>query len=814
MMRRKVLRSIRFACAALLVVVLAGAATGWLLLRGSLARVDGRCALVGLTAPVAVERDDLGVPRLLAASRDDAMRALGYLHAQDRFFQMDLMRRAAAGELAELLGPALRRTDRDVRRHRFRSRLEAEYMRLDPPSRALLDAYTAGVNAGLDDLRARPFEYLALRQQPSPWRPVDSLLVVAAMYLDLGMSTADTDLAAGRVREALPPGLAAFLLPEAGAWDAPLQDGSPPPPPVPPREQWPDVVAGAAPVDVAVASVAGALDDTDFFVPSHDRAGSNNWAVAGRLTRHGGALLADDMHLGLALPNTWYRAEIRVAGAAGDTTRLVGVTLPGAPGLIVGSNGHVAWGFTNAYADWLDLVVLEVDPADSTRYRTPDGWDTLRTRVEVISVARAAPETLRVRESRWGPVWTHDAQGRPLALRWAAHDTGAINLKLVELAAARTVDDVVALAPRLGMPGQNVVCADRDGRVAWTIASRLPRRTGWNGRWPVSFADGICRWDGWVDAASQPRVVDPPEGLLWTANNRVAAGADLQLAGDGGYGLGARAAQIRDDLRALSRPDEKDLLGVQLDDRAVMMGQWREVELAALGRVPAPADAVVAERRAQFARLVRESWDGHASTGSIGYRLARGATGALLDIVYADLTAPCRAAAPGFDARELPLRHAVVWALLEARPAHLLPAPHGDWDQVVAAAVDTAMARMVATGKPEAQWTWGERNRAAITHPLVFAVPQLKRWLATPATSLPGDANLPRVQSPTSGASERLVVSPGREQDGIFHMPGGQSGHPLSPYFLAGHEDWEQGRATPLLPGATRHRLRLEPRGR
>lgn len=812
-MRRKSLRVFGFTGAALLVLALVGAATGGLLLRGSLARLDGRCAVSGLAAPVVVERDDLGVPRLLAGSHEDAVRALGYLHAQDRFFQMDLMRRSAAGELAELLGPALRRTDRDVRRHRFRARLDAEYARLDPSARALLEAYAAGVNAGLDDLRARPFEYLALRQRPSPWRPVDSLLVVAAMYLDLGMSTVDADLAAGRVREALPRGLAAFLLPEAGAWDAPLQDGSPLPPPVPTDEQLPARAAMAADVS-AVMSAAGSFGDTDDFVPAHDRAGSNNWAVAGRLTRHGGALLANDMHLGLALPNTWYRIGIRVAGAAGDTTRLVGVTLPGAPGLIAGSNGHVAWGFTNAYADWLDLVVLEVDPADSTRHRTPDGWDTLVTRVEVITVARAAPETLRVRESRWGPVWTHDGLGRPLALRWAAHDTGAINLRLLELATARTIDDAVALAPQFGMPGQNLVCADGDGRVAWTIVGRLPRRVGWGGRWPVSFADGTCSWAGWVGAASQPKVVDPPEGLLWTANNRVAAGADLLAAGDGGYGLGARAAQIRDDLRALSRPDEKDLLGVQLDDRAVMMGQWREVELAALGSVPPPADAAVAERRAQFARLVRDSWDGHASTGSIGYRLVRGATSALLDIVYADLTAPCRAAGPGFDARELPLRHAVVWALLEARPAHLVPAPHGGWDQVVAAAVDTAMARMVATGKPETMWTWGERNRAAIIHPLALAVPQLKRWLSAPATPLPGDANLPRVQSPTSGASERLVVSPGREQDGLFHMPGGQSGHPLSPYFLTGHADWEQGRPTPLLPGPARHRLRLEPRGR
>ncbi len=813
-MRRKFLRIFTIVAAGLLVLAVGSILAGGLLLRGSLARLDGCCAVDGLVAPVTVERDAKGAPRIRAGSREDAMRALGYLHAQDRFFQMDLLRRAAAGELAELLGPALSRVDRDVRRHRFRARLEAEVARLDAPSRAQLDAYTAGVNAGLADLHARPFEYLALRCRPAAWRPVDSLLVVAAMYLDLGMSTADADLAAGRVREALPPALAAFLLPQAGMWDAPLQEGSPPPPPVPTREELLADAGAPAAASGAVALAGGAAAASDDYVLPHDRTGSNNWAVAGRLTRHGGALLANDMHLGLSLPNTWYRAELRVAGADGDTVRLAGVTLPGAPGLIVGSNGRLAWGFTNAYSDWLDLVVLEVDPSDSTRYRTPDGWDALRARVEVINVAHAAPETLRVRESRWGPVWTHDAAGRPLALRWAAHDTGAINLRLLELANARTVDNAVALAPRLGMPGQNLVCADAGGRVAWTLASRLPRRVGWDGRSPASFADGACRWDGWVEAEAQPRVVDPPEGLVWTANNRVAAGADLAAAGDGGYGLGARAAQIRDDLRALVRPDEKDLLAVQLDDRAVMMGQWRELELAALGRAPAPADAAVAQRRARFAQLARDDWDGRASTGSVGYRVVRGASYAFVDLVYADLTAPCRAGDAGFDARELPLRLAVAWQLLAARPAHLAPAPHGDWDQALAAAVDTTMARLAAGGRPEREWTWGARNRANIAHPLAAVAPQLRRWLAAPATPLPGDANLPRVQAPGSGASERLVVSPGRESEALFHMPGGQSGHPLSPYFLAGHADWEQGRPTPLLPGPARHRLRLEPRAR
>ncbi len=819
MVARKILRIVLFVVAGIVALLLAATLTGFGLLRGSLARLDGHRLLPGLTAPVTVERDARGVPRVTAATRADAARALGWLHAQDRYFQMDLLRRAAAGELAELLGRPLLRTDRDARRHRFRERLEAALLDCDAPSRELLDAYTAGVNAGLADLHARPPEYLALRQKPAPWRPVDSLLVVAAMYLDLGLATADADLAAGRVRETLPPALADFLLAQAGRWDAPVQEGAPLPVPVPDAAA---LVADASPV-IGFASAVATLARDPVDVPASDVAGSNSWAVAGRLTRHGGALLANDMHLGHALPNIWYRAELRVgggpigggdgaAGAAGAAAPpLVGVTLPGAPAVVVGSNGRVAWGFTNAYGDWLDLVRLETDPADSLRYRVPGGWDTLQERVEIIAVHGAAPDTLRFRESRWGPVWTRDAAGRPLALRWAAHDPGAVNLELLRLADARTVDDVVALAPRLGIPGQNLVCADADGRIAWTVAGRLPRRVGWDGRAPASWADGACRWDGWLDPAAQPRVVDPPEGRLWTANNRVAGGSDLQALGDGGYALGARAAQIRDDLRALDRPDEAALHAVQLDDRAVMLGEWRELALAALARVPAPADSARAARRARFTALARDDWDGHASVGSVGYRLVRAFTGTLLDQVYAALTAPCARAGAGFDARELPRRHALVRELLARRPSHLLPSPFTDWDQVVAAAVDTTMSRLAASGEPTAAWTWGARNTADIAHPFAALDKRLRRWLAAPPDRLPGDANLPRVQHPQSGASERLVVSPGREQDALFEMPGGQSGHPLSPFFLAGHEDWVRGTPGPLLAGPARHRLELRP---
>ena len=794
-MPRRLRRFLLIPVAALLGLVLVVALAATVALRGSLPRLEGTRSVAGLRAAVTVTRDSLGVPDISAANRSDAAFALGYLHAQDRFFQMDLQRRTAAGELAALLGPALLATDRNNRRHRFRHRAEAVVSATGGRQEEILQAYTAGVNAGLGDLAVRPWEYLALRQRPLPWQPEDTILTIYAMYLDLGLDTAWTEETWARVRDTLPAELAAFLLPAANRWEVPLEPGSPQTPPLP----------ESTAVDVREWSYGGDRTGRSHLEGAKgDSAGSNNWAIAGRLSGHGGALLANDMHLSLGLPNIWYRA--RFGWPEGDGRRaMIGVTLPGTPALVAGSNGNVAWGFTNSYGDWLDLVVLETDPFDPTRYRTPAGWQRLALVAEIIEVSGRDPDTLIVAETLWGPVWTRDTQGHPLALRWTAHDTEGANLALLGLEITGDVDEAVAVAGTLGMPQQNLICADRSGRIAWTIAGRIPRRVGWDGRLPVSWADGRCRWDGYLDPAEQPRIVDPPEGRLWTANSRVTAGRDLEIIGDGGYALGPRARQIRDGLRALDRPTEADMLALQLDDRALFLGEWRELLLPVLAK----HEAELTPERAAFLRVVRDQWDGRAAIGSVSYRLMRSFVFACIDAIYGTLTAPCKDAS--FDPTWLPYRHAVTWELLTRRPAHLLPVGSPDWEDVMLRAVDRAMVEVAASHQPLAGYTWGSFNVVRVAHPFTLMEPRLAPWLAAPEQSLPGDSFLPRVQHRTSGASERFVVSPGREERGLFQMPGGQGGHPLSPFFLAGHDAWAEGRPAPLLPGAARYRLTLVP---
>ena len=782
----------------LLVAVLAG----FLTFRGSMPRLEGERTLACLGGRVQVDRDGLGVPDITAVDRRDAAVALGYVHAQDRFFQMDLMRRSSAGELAALLGPALLDTDRNVRRHRFRTRGREAFTALPSGDRALLEAYTAGVNAGLVDLTSRPWEYWLLRQEPEPWRPEDSLLALYAMFLDLSFSTVKDEANLARIAHAAPDELEPYLLPRGNSWEAPLQEGHAA------REAVPDSTV----IDVRKWTFSGrsyegfkAYQDS---MLRQDTAGSNNWAVAGGLTAHGGALLANDMHLGLSLPNTWYRACLSWADGGRDHS-VVGVTLPGAPLMVVGSNGRLAWGFTNSYGDWSDLVILETDPADSTRYRTPDGWRHTEAISEVIHIKGQAADTLTFEETVWGPLWGNHPDGRRWALRWTPHDVRTVNLNLRLLETATGVDEALAVAGRVGIPQQNLVCADAEGRIAWTIAGFIPRRVGWDGRLPVSWADGRCRWDGFLPASGQPRVVDPPEGRLWTANSRVAAGRDLQLIGDGGYGVGARARQIRDDLRALDRPDEGDMLQVQLDDRALYLAEWRDLLLPALERHAAEADSTVA----LFAEIVRDRWSGRAEPASVAYRLVRTFMYHAIERVYKILGANVYAKYPDFREYYFPHGHAVAMAVLKERPAHLLSPQFEDWDQFMIEIVYSVAAKCEWEGLELEDWTWGRRNRLDMAHPFTRLAPWLSRWLAAPARELPGGGFMPRVQGPGHGASQRLVVSPGREEQAIFHMPGGQCGHPLSPYFLAGHQDWVEGKATPLLPGASRHHLILGPKG-
>jgi len=792
---------------ALAVLILTPAALVFGLLRGSLPRLDGELHATGLAAPVTIERDSLGVPTVTAANRSDIAYATGFVHGQDRFFEMDLSRRLAAGELSALIGPATLAQDESARIFGFRRVAEEVLRQSTPEQRAILDAYTRGVNDGLTSLNVRPWEYLALRARPAPWRPEDSVLVIHSMWWQLQYLGFHREMMRREINDHLGGPLCGprwrcalqFFYPGRTAWDAPAV-GS---------DVVPGAVANSVPIpgpDVLDLRSGAAAPETAHVSAASAIVGSNNWAVSGSHTATGAALVANDMHLGQRVPVIWYRMRFRTTPAQGPGIDLTGVTLPGAPVMVAGSNGHIAWGFTNSYGKWLDVTLVPCSAVGESTLTGPSGPMALQVRWEQIRIHGARSVSFPVRAGPGGVLLeAHPERGQCWFASWLAQVPAASNFNMLNLEQASSVQEALALAPTIGIPHQNFVVGDRDGHIGWAIYGRVP----------VSASDGdrAVGTSGWLPEPAHPVAIDPSVGRIWTANARVTSDPAQERAIGGEtatlgaeYDLGARAAQIRDDLLALRDPaTPADMLRIQLDDRALFLSRWRELLLGVL-------DAGSLEdhpARAQFRALVA-NWDAAADIRSVGYRLLRQwhdliearVWDMMLDGLHipagADYSIPSEFAAP-------------LLQLLQEQPLHLLSPRYASWRQLMLAEVDTAIGQLRQECGDLSRCTWGRQNTIHIRHPLSTALPFLSAFLDMPTLELPGDRDMPHVQGMTFGASERFGVSPGHEAEGYFHMPGGESGHPLSPYYRAGFMAWARGTPLPFLPGPAQHRMTLRP---
>jgi penicillin amidase len=723
--------------------------------------------LAGLGAPVEVWRDSLGVPHVWARDEADLFRAMGYVHAQDRLWQMELFRRVADGRMAEVLGADLVKTDRFLRSLGMGRAAAADERVLAPEARALLQAYADGVNGWLrDNPGPLPPEFMVLRFRPEPWTVRNSLAIAHIMAWDLADWNLGLDLqrAIANVgpelgRELFPayPDTGLSILPGAGAAPAAAPE-------------QPAPVAGA---DIPeIPPLAAALLDR----VSAARA-SNAWVIGGARTRSRKPILANDMHLALQAPSLWYLAALHGGGL-----NVTGMTLPGVPLVIAGHSDRVAWGFTNAMVDDVDFFVEQVDPADSTRYRTPEGWAPFTVRHDTIRVKGAPSVVHRVRSTRHGPVMSDvepRAGGRVMAMRWTATEPSNVVAALMGMNRARSAAEFTRAMRDFRSPHQNVVFADVDGAFGYWMGGRVPVRSSGNGILPVRGWTGEGEWTRFLSIDEHPRVLNPAEGFVVTANNRQAAGFPHRIGNE--YADPARATRIRELVVGGGRLTAADVARQQMDERDLFARRHL-------------ATAVKAARRTGDTAAIRllAGWDGTASVDS---RAA-----ALFYTWFEELRT--RVATDEFRGRPVYFSRAVLGRVLERGGSPWVDdvtTPRRETlDEVAAAAMRAAIT--VAAGR-----AWGEIHTTRIDHPL-GVVGALDRSLGLNIGPFPtgGAGNTVnalgyRTRKPPFengyGPSQRHVVDLARiDDEGGFIIPTGQSGIPTSRHYRDQTPMWRAGR--------------------
>ena len=759
----------------------------------SLPKRSGMTRLPGLAKKVTVNFDQYANPTIHAASREDSYRALGFITAQERLFQMDLMRRKNAGRLAEIFGIDLLEIDIEQRRLDFELIAKRVIKELSDEHNRLLQAYADGINHYMATAMALPPEFLILNYTPDPWRKEDSILVALGIFQQLDFSKEQERMMT--VMDAtLPSDVNDFLLPDTDQYSQPLVGG--------PGSYRP---IRAIPVDALRQLQQESNDRSIGQLVDLNAAviGSNNWAVSASRSVSGHAMVANDMHLPLSAPDIWYRASLHYSGI-----EMSGVTLPGLPGIIVGSNGHVAWGFTSALADVLDLVVLKVDPKRPNYYRTADGWRPFEQKRATIRIKGEKDKQVTFQTTIWGPVMPRLLSQQPVALHWSALQPGAINVELINMDRAATVEASIKVMNRAGVPVMNVVMADRKGNIGWTMTGKIPRRSHFDGAVSRSWADGYYGWRGFIEPQAVPQLINPRSGFIATANNRTVGGTDYPAIGHN-YASGYRAFRINERLGEMERITEQALFELQLDTTTDFYRFYQQLALSVLTEQKLKEQP---ELTAIHQYLV--AWNGHADRHSKGIGLLVQFRGVLAETIFPPFLKRCEAADSHFRYRwfkmDTPLQQ-----ILTAKPAKILP--HTDqyenWDELILASLIESNRTIKNHFGTEqlTQLRWGAFNPIEIKHPFSQAIPELGWLLNMPKNGGAGCAHCVRVIDHNHGASERMVVAPGDQERAILQITTGESGHPLSKNYADQYDAWVQGRPLPLTSKVIKSRLSLLP---
>jgi penicillin amidase len=796
--------------------------------RSALPQLDGQLPLKGLTAPVTVTRDAHGVPTIEAVSLQDLFFAQGYVTAQDRLWQMDVMRRFGGGELAEILGEGLVKIDREQRIIGLRAAAKKNLELLPPEDRANFAAYARGVNAYVAERSGRlPIEFRILGYAPKPWQAEDSLVVANSMVKDLNYHYFFDALEREKILAKLGPELTADLFVNRSWHDRPptvmkedLQQSDDNADDSDDDEDSPDTSVtrnGASPRGQSQPNISALPGGEGLPVN-----GSNDWVISGAHTESGKPLLSNDMHLGHQMPNLWYEAHLR-----SGNLDVAGVTLPGMPYVVVGHNQRVAWGFTNIGPIVTD-VYIENFNADGA-YQTAKGWVQPEHRIEIIHVKDKPDVTVDVRVTRHGPIITELVAGetRQLALHWTLYD--GLRLPFFHVNAAQNWDDFLKAFSLLDAPGQNVVYADVDGNIGYHATGRVPIRAAGDGSLPVSGADDAHEWTSYIPFEKLPSIYNPASGIIATANGRIAPD-NYPYSISTEWEAPWRTERIYHVLESGRQFTAADMLALETDIRS-------EPDLFAAERLVYAVDhaAKPSQRAKQAADLMR-GWDGRMSSSSAAPTIAENAILQLRRLLLEPkLGSPNPEPAdgrrsepdselykdqdhPSVDWTTYSWLQRSVWLenVLLHRPKRWLPEKYPNYDELLAAAVEDAVSQTDAPQKLT-DWRWGKVNALDIEHPVLGKIPLIGRFAGPGVREQSGSGYTVKAVTRYHGPSERFTANLADLDKSTLNTVTGQGGNFLSPYYMDQWKAWYEG-TTFTLPFSAKaveasqaHQLVLQP---
>ena len=783
--------------AAILLFVSLALLLGWWIVRRPLPQADGGLVVAGLRDAVTIDRDQWGRPWIRAQSLEDAVTAQGYVMAQDRLWQMDLLRRVSAGDLSEIFGGVALHFDEESRTLGMRQAAERAAADASPEIRRLLDAYARGVNENIAQRGNKlPIEFVVLGYQPRPWTPADTYLISLYMYKTL-TSTWQEKLNRQWITAKVGPDRARDLFVE----DSPLD-----------HFIWTAGSPASQPISSKTSASAASAQGTDHeppFAPSWEAArsflaqfdeqtsqiiGSNNFVVSGAHTASGKPLLANDTHLLLSVPALWYVIHLTAPGL-----NVQGFALAGAPLVIIGHNERIAWGFTNSNVDVEDLYIETFEAANPLLYHANGKLLSAEVRHETIPVRGRPDVNLDVIVTRHGPIVHRDPPeqgGRAYALRWTALESGGLDFGFPLLGQAQNWSDFTETTRHIAGPGQNAIYADVDGNIGFTIPARVPIRAKGQGALPLPGDSDDFEWKGYIAFEELPRVLNPPEGIIATANARTVGPGYKYYLTDRQAGP-YRTARLYELLSNRSGLTAADCNAIQ-NDIVSLPNRFLAGALVTAAKATSPHDS-----RTQQLIAKLQSWDARATADSVETSLVEYTRHAL----FRHLLAPYLGdEVTKYELWEPQSVYNDVWwrdkvfleNVLRERPAAWLPSGFASYDELLMTSADEAVAALQKqTGSAnQTSWTWGSLHPLDMVHPLGRSGPLHGIFSIGPYPQ-GGTVDTVRAMGVGHGPAMRFVADLSNFDQSLMEIPTGESGQYGSRYYRDQFPEWFAGRGIP-----------------